>query len=235
MHYVKALCAYCTDLPDTATPEYFPEPKSFQEYLDSPYTPSQKADTVRQAWDKMPETFFSTSGLTKNGYLTTLNALGGRFVNLQRDVFRNAYSWYLMNGAPGESGRGFAYHPCIESDYNCIVVKHRAVLTSYQKCLWLVLETRARAQYIADLGGDVYNVTLEDLNLKYEVARLFDWMGVDYDISQADKILGQKINPLNDASRRLQERPELGTKVRIQQEDQLTDLLTPNKLERIRV
>ncbi len=225
MHYVKALCKHCTDLPDTATPEYFPEPKNYEEYLDNADTYHKKADWAHGVWDKMPETFFSTSGLTKNGYLQTLGELGARFVSLRRNTVDNAYSWHLMNGAPGELGRGIAYHPCIESPYNCLVVTNIHQMSSFQKCLWLVLETKARAQHLADLGFDVYFVNLEDLNFKHQVEQLFKWMGVNYDISQADRVLGHRINPLKDASRDLQENPHLDEEDKQRQIKELSNFI----------
>lgn len=231
MHYVKALCKHCTNLPDTATPEYFPEPKNYEEYLDTPNTHNEKYQIASKAWNKMPDIFFSTSGLTKNGYLMHLANLGARFVSLRRNTIDNAHSWYLMNGAPGESGRGVAYHPSIESKYNCLQVPNAKSLTSFQKCLWLVIETKARAQHIADLGADVYFADLEDLNFECEVERLFEWMLIDFDLSNINKVLGQHINPMTDGSRDLRENTDLDGYEMYQQLKQLNKLIETSKGE----
>jgi len=237
IHYVKALCEHCTKLPDTATPEYFPEPICYEQYLDNSNTSAVKKELVRSLWSKFPKTFFSTSLLTKNGYLEALADLGARFVSLRRDTIENAYSWYLMNGHPGQTvkdktwGRGVAYHPCIESPYNCLVVNDLEYMSVFQKCLWLVLETKARAQYIADMGADVYFVGLEDLNHEHEVIRFFEWMGIEYDLTNVDRWLWEKINPLKDSSRDLQENPHLDEFDKELQLRQLSNFISVNKGE----
>jgi hypothetical protein len=233
IHYLTKLLRVCSpDLPHSATPEYFPKRVGLQDYFESGRHEGVAKNTrfVKENFNKLPENYVCTSLLPKNGYLFPLFQHGARFISLERDISDNAYSWYKMNGAPGLSPRGFAYHPCIESDLNCLNVReHSSCLTPYQKCVWLCLETRARAQWLAEMGADVYFVGLTDLNHPSCVAELFEWLGADFTLDNLHTVLGHRLNSMVNANRTLQEKPDIEERIRRQQELEMKDFLVPNK------
>ena len=185
IHWLSAILRHCTKLPRSGKKEYF-------KFFD--LNTYQKQLLVAKLWNELPDPYVSTTLFPKNGYLRFLHYRGSRFIHLIRNIKDNAVSWMNMDGVPGRSQRGLAYHPNPNSLHNCMNVRDIDKLTDFQLCMWLCLEMNARSAYMKSLGAQVYSVDLYRLNIADTVVELLEWIGIDYDINGFFEL--QKIDDL---------------------------------------
>jgi len=190
IHWLAAFFGVTTRLQNPSKPEYFP--------ANTPEEESKRNEIVDKIWSKIPENYVNVSLLAKNGYLDQLAKNGARFIYLKRKIKDNANSWYRMDGIPGRTARGTAYHPHPWADDNKIDIKsvHKE-LTDYQLCLWLCLEARERAELLGSLGVPVYMIDLYDISVSPVLAvELLEWSGLKYTMDWWGLVFGTKINEL---------------------------------------
>lgn len=199
IHYLSNILLNFTDLPNTAEPEYFPKFNSLSN--------NSRSLFVDKIWDELPKEYVCTSLLPKNGYLKMLAKKGARFIHLTRNARDVAYSWWRLCGIPGKPGRGEAYHLPPNFQGNCIQVKESHTLNEYQLCYWWVIEVQQRAYYLKNLGYDVYEVNINDLNTKENVINLFNWINRDLKFNIDEKFIGSIINQFDATNKRFNYRP----------------------------
>lgn len=205
MHYLKHFCMRA-GLPDTATPERFPE-KRFDIYTPEPDLEEARA-TVLKFWGELPDPYVNTS-LHGKSYIRALAEAGARFVYLHRPIMDTAHSWYQMGGAPGRPGRGYAYHPHPGYDGNLLRLPGRwEDYHDFELCVWLCLETRARAQFSSS-QAELYGAPISELNTINGMLRLLRWLGAPNPDACDFNDIGWKAEPLTNSSRSLAVRPPL--------------------------
>lgn len=217
-YWISALMLAATNLPLTGNPEFFPYDK-----IDADEERKEKLDKI---WDELPDQYVCTSLLPRKGYLDDLLKKGARFIHLKRDIRDNAYSMYRMHFTPGKGFRGRWYHPHPESTENIIRLRGTSNLTDYQLCIWGCIETRAVAQRMKDLGADVFDLDIYEINDPNNIdllEKFFIWLDVEYDLERARLIVGKRINTLKRYSKGI--RRPMSEKERKKDEEEILDKL----------